>query len=72
MPWMATNWGGLADMLRSELNVVTPAHISGATSAGSIPSGMATTASVRSVTYSAYPPWRETPEYQVKHDEDLM
>ena len=43
------------------LNVVTPAHKCGATSAGSMSFGMLASASDLKVAYSAYPPSLPTP-----------
>jgi hypothetical protein len=51
-PWTTTRSLGSAPLWRSELNVVTPAHISGAASAGSSDSGMRATATAGASMYS--------------------
>ena len=53
MPSTPTRSGGRTPALRSELKVVTPAHISGAASTADKPSGMRASATAGATTYSA-------------------
>ena len=53
MPWMATTAPGGASAWRSALNVVIPAHNSGAASIGFIDSGTLTSPLARAYTISA-------------------
>ena len=56
-------------MLRMLLNTVTPAHSSGAYSAGLVPGGMRIAASLLSVVYSASAPWSGPPVLRFADDD---
>ena len=53
MPSTATRSPGRAPLLRSELKVVTPAHISGPASTAESPSGISANAPAGAIMYSA-------------------
>ena len=57
----ATRSPARAPLVRSALNVVSPAHSSGAASADPNPSGMAANAVARAIATSVQPPSSETP-----------
>jgi hypothetical protein len=59
MPNTATREAGRAPESLTALYVVTPAHVSGAASSGSTPSGTLATYFAAALAYSAYPPSME-------------